>query len=107
MEGSARLLGDRIQRVQDVHGQVACGLVSKLRVSLDGVLDEFKTLDVRRAENCWRSHRAVLFSRACSLVTELPDTYDVTPFRVTAGWYRCHAEDQTSSADSSSPSGAV
>src|SRR5258705_800833 len=65
MEGSAHLLGDRIQRVQDVHGQVACGLVAKLRVSLDGVLDEFKTLHVGRAENCWRSHRAVLFSRAC------------------------------------------
>jgi hypothetical protein len=53
---SAQLLGNRIQRMEYVHGQVARILVTKFRMSPNGVLDEFDTLVVRRTESCWRSH---------------------------------------------------
>src|SRR6476660_4047977 len=63
-----------------MHGQFACSLVSKLGVSLDGVPDQFETEGIGRAEDRWRSHHFFLFSRACSLATELPDDTDGTPF---------------------------
>src|SRR3954454_4448313 len=84
---SAHLLGNRVQRVQDVHGQVACRLLPELGVSLDRVRDQFKTSDVGRLQNCWRSHEVSFFRRACPLGTELPDTHDGTPFPTTGRAY--------------------
>ena len=42
--------GNRVQRMQDVHGEFACGVVVKRRVRRQRVLDEFYTLFVGRAK---------------------------------------------------------
>src|SRR5437762_5302182 len=55
--GSAHLFGDRVQCVQDVHGQFAGSLVAKLGVGGDGVLDEIDTSVVGRTEQSLGGHR--------------------------------------------------
>jgi hypothetical protein len=48
--GSANLLGNRIQRVQNLFRQFACCLIPKLGMRRDGVPDQFEALDVGRLE---------------------------------------------------------
>jgi len=75
---SANLLGDRLHIMQDMHGQVGRSLVAELGAGHDCVPDKVDTNLVGRAEHYWRRHHIFLFSRACSLATELPDIHDVT-----------------------------
>src|SRR5690242_406442 len=70
--------------MQDVHGQLACRLVAKLRVSRDGVLDQFNTEVVGRTERCWRSHRISFSIEPFRSATEPPDTSYRTPISVAA-----------------------
>lgn len=79
--------GNRIECVQDMFRQFGCRFVSKLRMRRDGVLDQFETSVVGRLDASWRRHHVFLFSRACSLVPELPAAYDVTLLLVVGGEY--------------------
>ena len=59
--------------MQNMHSKFCCGLVAEFGVILMVSVTSSTRLVVRGSGMCWRCHDDFLFSRACSLATELPD----------------------------------